>query len=257
MVQWNTGWKYKRHGILQKRILALFPEPIGIGYKTCFYFAPREGTDWRAKSRASSHFSGLILYSYYSYSILNVLILFLDPGYNHSFGKLCNFLFSFFKLGSLRDMQMLCRFWQSEIYRKGGNLTLSRGLKLVFLFHLAPHHLGQQYFLHVPCRGNQYHHCSGGRWECSHPGHKRYRSSWWALKIVLEMTPPTQPIPSVHPSDNCWLLWEFTGHGKVMCVHSREPNLFPALFLSKGRAYRRSGAQTGICCLLGCVHGTA
>lgn len=77
-------------------------------------------------------------------------------------------------LGYVNAMQM-CDHLRLTGRRKS---HIPQRIKLVFLFPLAPYHLGQQHFLHIPCRGNQHHHCSGGCWEHPHPGHKRHRSSW-------------------------------------------------------------------------------
>lgn len=63
--------------------------------------------------------------------------------------------------------------------RKEENLISHRGLSGYSYSCLsAPHHPGQQHFLHLPGRGNQQHHCPGGCWKCPYSGHKRYRCSW-------------------------------------------------------------------------------
>lgn len=58
------------------------------------------------------------------------------------------------------------------------DIAYRRGLIWSLYSLVASHHLGQQHLLHIPVRGNQHHHSSGGRWECPYPGHKRYCSSW-------------------------------------------------------------------------------
>jgi len=46
VVQWNTGGNVSDTEYWRRRkINDLFPEPAGIGYKCCFYFAPGEGTE--------------------------------------------------------------------------------------------------------------------------------------------------------------------------------------------------------------------